>query len=449
MIRTRAGRGGWLLLAATALATPAWAQSTGGDLPPYSWAQSWTGFYLGAAFGGTAAVHNTNTTSNGVALSNQGVGGQGVLASVYGGYDLQVLPKALVGVLAEGTWASPQSTVSAQAGGAAASITSQPDWGFALLARAGILATPSTLLYLTGGYAGQNFHTTGNANAGAAFATFARDDWFNGWTVGGGLESRLKGPWAAKLEYRYTQFGGRTLNNGINETPSLHAVRAGISYKFGEAAAGAADESPASRTVVNWTGPYLGVAAGAAASVTRLTASFANASAQTNEGGQNLLAGGFGGFDYQLSDQFVVGALGEIVAANPQATLAIGAGGASAFVNISPVFSWSAMGRLGWLPTPATLLYAVGGYTGEAVNTNGSAFAGGATATFNSFNVFSGWTVGPGVEARIADGWSTKLEYRYSEYGTQTLLPGITIQPSTHTVRLGLAYKFPIPTQSR
>src|SRR5690348_8496159 len=95
---------GWLLATATALATPAWAESRSGDLPPYSWDQSWTGFYLGAAFGGTAAVQNTNTSLNGVSLSNQGVGGQGVLASIYGGYDLQVLPKALVGVLVEGTW---------------------------------------------------------------------------------------------------------------------------------------------------------------------------------------------------------------------------------------------------------------------------------------------------------------------------------------------------------
>jgi opacity protein-like surface antigen len=48
-----------------------------------------------------------------------------------------------------------------------------------------------------------------------------------------------------------------------------------------------------------------------------------------------------------------------------------------------------------------------------------------------------------------ADGWSTKLEYRYSEYGTQTLLPGVTLQPSTHTVRLGLAYMFPVPAPAQ
>src|SRR5206468_86342 len=116
------------------------------------------------------------------------------------------------------------------------------------------------------------------AAAGGALASFTRDDWYNGWTVGGGLETRLRGPWSAKLEYRYSQFGTRTVGNGVTETPSLHAIRAGVSYKFSEAAASSADEAPVARSAVNWTGPYLGVAAGAVASVTRLTATFGGAS---------------------------------------------------------------------------------------------------------------------------------------------------------------------------
>jgi len=417
------------------------------DLPPYASGPSWTGFYLGAAFGGGAAVEHTNSTINGVTFRDQGTGGQGVLASIYGGYDLQILPTALVGVLVEGTWASAKTSVNAQTPGSNASITSQPDLGFALLARAGIVATPSTLLYLTGGYTGQNFHTMGQAAAGGAFASFTRDDWYNGWTVGGGLETRLKGPWSAKLEYRYSQFGTRTVGIGVTDTPSLHAIRAGLSYKFGAAGAAEANEAPVSRSTVNWTGPYAGVEMGAAASVTRLNASAGGATASTTEGGQSVLGGAFGGFDYQVSDRFVIGALGEIAVANPQSTLSVSAGGAGTMVNVSPSFSWSAMARLGWLASPSTLLYAVGGYTGEAVNINATAFGGGGSAGFSSYNMLSGWTAGPGVEARIADGWSTKLEYRYSEYGTQTVLPGITVQPSTHTIRLGLAYKFPIPSQ--
>src|SRR5690242_10647933 len=160
----------WMVVAATVFALPASAQSRSGELPPY--VSSWTGLYLGAAFGGGAEVLNTNSTANGVTFNNQGVGGQGVLASIYGGYDLQILPKALVGVLVEGTWASAKSSVNAQTPGTNANISTQPDLGFAVLARAGIVATPSTLLYLTGGYAGQNFHTTGTAAAGGAFASF-------------------------------------------------------------------------------------------------------------------------------------------------------------------------------------------------------------------------------------------------------------------------------------
>jgi hypothetical protein len=61
----------WPLLAATALTTPAWAQSRSGELPPYASGSSWTGFYLGAAFGGTAAIEHTNSTGNGgISFSN-------------------------------------------------------------------------------------------------------------------------------------------------------------------------------------------------------------------------------------------------------------------------------------------------------------------------------------------------------------------------------------------
>ena len=50
--------------------------------------------------------------------------------------------------------------------------------------------------------------------------------------------------------------------------------------------------------------------------------------------------------------------------------------------------------------------------------------------------------VGPGLEFMIAPGWSTRLEYRYSQFETRALQSGVTLQPSDHTVRAGLAYKF-------
>src|SRR5260370_23193074 len=108
MILTTTSRQWWAILAATAFATPVWAQSRSGELPPY--VSSWTGFYLGAAFGGMAAIQHDNSTVNGVTFSNQGVGGQGVLASIYGGYDLPVPAKSPRGVLAERTRRSPPTS---------------------------------------------------------------------------------------------------------------------------------------------------------------------------------------------------------------------------------------------------------------------------------------------------------------------------------------------------
>jgi outer membrane immunogenic protein len=203
------------------------------ELPPYQAGQSWTGFYLGLGFGGGAMVDHLSSSAGGVSLSND-ASGQGVLASVYGGYDLQVMPKALVGVLAEGTWTSIQSQASANVPGANATTSIQPNLGFSALIRAGMMPTASNLLYLVGGYSGQNFHSTGTASAAGAVASFTRDDFFNGWTLGGGLESKLQGGWSAKLEYRYSQFESKTLpGTFVVASPSTQSVRAGLTYKFG------------------------------------------------------------------------------------------------------------------------------------------------------------------------------------------------------------------------
>lgn len=414
------------------------------DLPPYD-SRTWTGFYVGAAFGGGTLVER-QASSNGGATLTEDTGGQGVLASVYGGYDFQVMPRALVGVLAEGTWSNIQSNASAQVPGANASVSTQPNLGFSALVRAGVLPTPGTLLYLIGGYSGQNIHSSGAASAGGAFASFSRDDFFNGWTIGSGLETMLGHGWSAKLEYRFTQFESRNLpGTTFSVQPYEHAIRAGLSYKFGSGVA-AREEDPAPVAKANWTGPYLGVAGGASSAVTRTTASFGGANAAIDGGGQSLLGSVYGGYDYQIADRAVIGVMGDATWSNPQSTMSLSGGGATAAITVSPSMSWSVLGRVGFLPTQSTLVYAAGGYTAETVGTTAIASGGGGTALFQSNDTLSGWTVGPGVETALFGGWSSKLEYRYSQYETRaTLGGGTTIQPSTHTVRAGLAYKFGVP----
>jgi outer membrane immunogenic protein len=418
------------------------------DLPPFESRSSWTGFYVGAAFGGGVMIDRVSSSNGGVGIANDD-GGQGVLASVYGGYDFQVLPRALVGVLAEGTWSGIQSGASAQVPGGSASISTQPNLGWSALVRAGVLPTPSTLMYLVGGYSGQNFHASGTASAGSTTASFTRDDYFNGWTFGSGLETMLGHGWSAKLEYRFTQFETRNLpGSTLTVAPFEHAIRAGLSYKFGtgtESAGSKADDAiDAARP--RWTGAYIGGAGGASAAVTRTTASFGGASSSIDGGGQGVLGSVYGGFDYQIADQAVIGVMGDLSWSNPQSTQSLSGGGASAAVIVSPSMSWSVMGRAGFLPMPSTLIYAAAGYTGENVGTTAIASGGGGTALLQSNDTLNGWTVGPGIETTISGGWSTKLEYRYSQYEMRSILGGgASIQPSTHTIRAGLAYKFGVP----
>ena len=106
------------------------------------------------------------------------------------------------------------------------------------------------------------------------------------------------------------------------------------------------------------------------------------------------------------------------------------------------------MGRVGYLPTPSTLLYAAGGYAGQNVTSTATASVGGANAFASQDNMFHGWTVGPGVETVVTGGWTTRLEYRYSQFQQQQVVSGVGLQPSTHTIRAGLAYKFGIGAPS-
>jgi outer membrane immunogenic protein len=108
--------------------------------------------------------------------------------------------------------------------------------------------------------------------------------------------------------------------------------------------------------------------------------------------------------------------------------------------------------RAGVLVDPATLIYAKGGlalYTGEATQTTTA--KGYET---HGTDTFTGWTVGGGVERRITDNISLKLEYAHYEFGTETGdQTSLTDPPVGHvfenhteltadSVRVGLNYHF-------
>ena len=81
------------------------------------------------------------------------------------------------------------------------------------------------LPFVTGGAAfgdiKNNIATVGTANQTKA-----------GWTVGGGLEAAITGPWTAKVEYLYADLGSGAPVLGANASFKTNIVRGGINYRF-------------------------------------------------------------------------------------------------------------------------------------------------------------------------------------------------------------------------
>jgi outer membrane immunogenic protein len=108
------------------------------------------------------------------------------------------------------------------------------------------------LLYATGGYIGVNTTTSVIDNCfaapcGGAVINASEKKFRNGWTVGGGAEVAISGPWTFKAEYLYYDLGNATIAAPAFFPPAAaptapfswdtkttgHIARIGINYRFG------------------------------------------------------------------------------------------------------------------------------------------------------------------------------------------------------------------------
>jgi outer membrane immunogenic protein len=124
-------------------------------------------------------------------------------------------------------------------------------WFGTARARLGFVPWDNVMLYVTGGAAFGEVEwnaTTTNAGTLAGVTTTAginsatATSTHAGWTVGGGSEWVLSGPWTAKLEYLFVDLGtiGNTFTAGgvvptVVETSHVrdNIVRIGLNYRFG------------------------------------------------------------------------------------------------------------------------------------------------------------------------------------------------------------------------
>jgi opacity protein-like surface antigen len=225
-------------------------------------------------------------------------------------------------------------------------------------------------------------------------------------------------------------------------------------------------------TPVNWTGFYVGGVVGAAAGRTDI--------GFVGDGGTKpWVLGGLGGieagYNYQFSNNWVLGVEGDVVATNLRGARTAGTADGLPPPGFSPAL-YTAQDRTNWMATVTgrlgysyerTLWYGKGGVAFEDSSTSVNCIFG-PTATLLAFNCrnqalavspgFStanytrvGWTVGFGSEFDLGKNWSAKAEYDYLSFGRHTALATdgttfLTDKSDVSQVKVGLNYRFSGPT---
>jgi len=212
-------------------------------------------------------------------------------------------------------------------------------------------------------------------------------------------------------------------------------------------------------TYNTWTGFYVGASLGGQWLNYNSTATVVPVGgvvgATRSQNTASVRAGGYAGYNWQIGPMWVVGLEGDYAWGNNSQTTAFFPGAPVANVgdSTSEKQKWdaSARVRVGYLLTPAWLLYATGGGAWEGVDAtaNCSAATCGAVLAQTNSVTRSGWTVGGGIEWMLARNWIARAEYRYADYGswTSTFFTGALATTSAtkitaNTAYAGIAYKF-------
>jgi opacity protein-like surface antigen len=218
----------------------------------------------------------------------------------------------------------------------------------------------------------------------------------------------------------------------------------------------------------NWTGFYAGGFFGAAAG--RSDIGFVTTpTAGSKPWVFGPVGGGQIGYNYQFTNNWVVGLEGDVGAANVHGARTSGAQFALPFTSVLFVSqdktNWmaTATARLGY-SWGRTLYYVKGGAAFEDSTVSATCFnpqgaangtvcanqAGTLIASGSGFSTSStrvGWTLGYGTEFDLGKNWSAKAEYDYLSFGRHTALAtdGTTImtdKSNVSQVKVGVNYRF-------
>lgn len=175
--------------------------------------------------------------------------------------------------------------------------------------------------------------------------------------------------------------------------------------------------------VASWAGPYVGLSAGYAFGGQSDDETFGN-SIDTD----GFVGGAFAGYNWET---------GGIVAGVEADIGYSGVEGENAGTEVESGVEGSLRARLGYVVTPDVLLYTTAG--GAAKNVDVATVDGSDSATA------LGWTAGVGTDVKITEQVFGRVEYRYSDYGSDDFNTGginHEVDSSDHRVTFGVGMKF-------
>lgn len=188
-------------------------------------------------------------------------------------------------------------------------------------------------------------------------------------------------------------------------------------------------------TPETFNGPFVGVQGGWQQD--RQTLDVSNGGSLDSNSNDGFAYGGQVGYDFRLSPTVVLGAEVALTGRTGRGTLDVG----DFSYDLRQGRTVSATARLGYVVDPGALVYVRGGYANAQYKLDGG---------FTSFSVDrDGYTIGAGYERMMAKNVSARVEYGYSDFGSDKLFGGIAgpnavaeLKYRRHAVTAGANFRF-------
>lgn len=241
-------------MTATASAADLPAVKAPPQMPPPLPVENWTGFYVGFG-GGMSSLNNklsalpgSDPNSPGITATFNGLGAIGSFATISAGYDYQLSPTLVAGVFGDYDFHHLKSSINVDIAAipvsARGEISADRQWSIG--GRLGYLTSPSTLVFLSGGYTQRSLSNLTATVSGPfpAISVEAQVPRIAGGFIGAGIETKLTSNISLRGEYRFTGFDVGQVNlptvAGVNANdfvsariaPTMQVVKASVNYRF-------------------------------------------------------------------------------------------------------------------------------------------------------------------------------------------------------------------------